>query len=407
MTSPIRSRPGGPRSLRRFMAPSLMVVLGTTALTAVELHGFVSQGYLNSSGNNAYEETLDGTWAFNEMGFNVSQQLTDQLRIGMQLFARDLGDVGNNQVIIDWAYADYRHSDAIGISIGRYKVPTGLYNEVRDLDLATTFILLPESAYDIRYRDFAAALNGVQLYGILPLGPIGKLDYQLFAGTMNIDDDSYLAKSFESSIVTTVDELGVDGALGLALTWRPPVEGLRCMGSVMDVRGARVAGTLVVAPFPVPPVAIDTTIDDMYVATAGAEYAVNEWVFAAEYAVRYANPPGFPGVDTRIRNDGGYVMASYRFHPSWEVGSYYSVSYANRNDRDGDRIVENPATNTYRHNAWQKDLAVSLRWDIDGNWLVKIEAHVIDGTANLLTSENPQPYEQDWWLFAAKTTFSF
>lgn len=377
---------------------------------AVDIHAFVSQGYLNSGGNNAYEDTRGGTWAFNEVAVNVAEQLNDKLRVGIQLFSRDLGDVGNNSIMIDWAFADYRANDLIGTRIGRFKLPSGLYNEVRDLDLATSFILLPDSVYDIRYRDFSTALNGIQLYGIVPLGPLGAMDYQVYGGTMTIDKDSYLAKAFESSIVDEVDALSVDTSYGLTLTWRPPAEGLRFLGSIFDIRGARIQGVRNIQAGPIIiPVAIDTVIDDMYYATAGVEYAVSDWTIAAEYAIRYANPPASPapGVDTRIRNDGGYVAAAYRFNDHWELGSYYSVSFANRNDRSGDRIVEDPATNTYKHNAWQNDLALTLRWDVDEHVLIKFEGHYIDGTANLLASENPQPYERTWWLFAAKATFSF
>ena len=62
-------------------------------LSQLQIHGFASQGYLLS---NHYEylgaETDKGTVEFNEFGLNVMSNLTDRLRFGIQLLARDLGD---------------------------------------------------------------------------------------------------------------------------------------------------------------------------------------------------------------------------------------------------------------------------------------------------------------------------
>ncbi len=55
----------------------------------VDIHGFISQGYMKSSDYNFYlAETEDGTFQFNEMGINFSTELTDSLRLGMQFFAK-------------------------------------------------------------------------------------------------------------------------------------------------------------------------------------------------------------------------------------------------------------------------------------------------------------------------------
>ncbi|GBC63154.1 hypothetical protein DENIS_4147 [Desulfonema ishimotonii] len=77
-------------------------------LGGVDIHGFISQGYLKSDDNNFLGNSEDGSFQFNEMGINFSRELTDKLRIGVQFFSRDLSAVGNNDVVVDWAYGDYR-----------------------------------------------------------------------------------------------------------------------------------------------------------------------------------------------------------------------------------------------------------------------------------------------------------
>jgi len=43
------------------------------------------------------------------MNFNISP--IDKLRVGIQLFSRDIGDTDNNRIDLDWAFADYRWRD--------------------------------------------------------------------------------------------------------------------------------------------------------------------------------------------------------------------------------------------------------------------------------------------------------
>ena len=81
----------------------------------VEIHGFISQGYLWTTDNNYLADTEKGSFEFNELGINFSTWLSADLRAGIQLFARDLGTIGNDEITIDWAYADYHWRDWLGL----------------------------------------------------------------------------------------------------------------------------------------------------------------------------------------------------------------------------------------------------------------------------------------------------
>jgi hypothetical protein len=132
----------------------------------VDIHGYLSQGFMYSNRNNFLADTEKGTFQFNELGINFAADLTDRLRLGIQLAARDLGDIGNDQVMIDWAYADYRWQDWLGIRAGRIKVPVGLYNTSRDIDLLRTFILLPQGIYNESFRDLLTSMKGISAYTV-------------------------------------------------------------------------------------------------------------------------------------------------------------------------------------------------------------------------------------------------
>ena len=108
------------------------------SLSKLETHGFVSQGYIRTTDNNylARSASSRGSFEFSEVGLNFTQPLGEHLRAGVQLFARDLGPLGNYDIKADWFYLDYRWTDALGLRAGRIKLPCGLYNEINDIDSA-------------------------------------------------------------------------------------------------------------------------------------------------------------------------------------------------------------------------------------------------------------------------------
>jgi hypothetical protein len=60
---------------------------------------------------------------------------------------------------------------------------------------------------------------------------------------------------------------------------------------------------------------------------------------------------------------------------------------------------------------WQHDVAVTLRFDVTRNWLIKLEGHFMDGTASVSSALQPGPVPtnqaQDWEALFAKTTVYF
>jgi len=166
-------------------------------LDNVDIHGFLSQGYLKSTENNFFAETEDGTPQFNEAGINFSTDITERLRIGLQLFARDMGTIGNNEVILDWAVADYRYKDWLGLRAGNMKMVNGLYNETRDIDMIRTNIFLPQSVYNEAWRESSTLIQGMGIYGEVPMGPAGSLSYDGQYGTVSIAPDKGAARLAE------------------------------------------------------------------------------------------------------------------------------------------------------------------------------------------------------------------
>ena len=368
-------------------------VLGTgDGDLALDVHGFVSQGALLSTGNNYLAMSKRGSLEFTEVGINFTTQLTDRLRWGLQLFAHDLGPVSKYSARADWFYLDYRWRDWFGIRAGRVKLPFGLYNETSDIDAARVAILLPQSVYPIVNRDYLLAQTGVEVYGYLDLARAGALEYRLYGGTIYIDPTT-------SPGVKSVD---VPYVAGGRLLWETPVSGLRVGGSFQALRLTIFANLDPTMPA-APPVGIGAGI---LLGVASAEFVRKDLVVASEFSEWRATLDSdvltlFPTAKKVTVSERGYVSATYHVTRWLWPGAYYSFFFPD----------EVNATLTGASENMQHDLAATLRFDINQYWLVKLEGHFEHGTAGLDQALNGNvplsALTRNWAVFLAKTTAYF
>ncbi len=357
-------------------------------LPELQLHGFISQGYLLSSANNYLAKTSSGSFEFSEVGLNFTLPATDRLRLGLQLFTRQLGPLGDYKAVLDWYYLDYHWRDWLGVRAGRVKLPFGLYNDTSDIDAARTAVLLPQSVYPAQNRDFLLAQTGGELYGYADLLSAGALDYRLYAGTIFLD-----VKPQPGNPITVVD-LDVPYVAGGRVLWIAPLEGLRLGGSLQFLR----LDTHLLTPAGPAPVALRIPVT-LWVASA--EYVVRDLLFAIEYSrwivkTESSNTAVFPNGSTT--SERAYALASYRVNSWLQTGAYYSLYFPDADKRGGRETRQN-------------DFAFTLRFDVNRYWLIKLEGHYLHGTAALsptLNDNTPlKALEPNWALFAVKTTAYF
>jgi hypothetical protein len=389
-------------------APEPLALESEFRFPDIAVHGFVSQGAFLSTDNDYLGHSERGSFEFLEAAVNVSTEPADRLRVGVQLFTRDVGAIGNYQMVLDWAFLDYRWREWLGVRAGRIKMPFGLYNEFSDVDAARLPVLLPQSVYPVVNRAFQLAQTGVALYGGARLGAAGAVEYQLFAGAM-FGQDILL----DLSAQVFLDETESRYAAGGQVFWRAPLPGLRAGFSVLRTD---VTFHLQVDPFvadqfrmlgAVPP-DFDGTfrygLRDVHLLVGSAEYTRGDWMASAEYSrwlyrIVSSIPTVLPEADED--NERFYGMLSRRLTGWFEAGAYYSVVFVDASDRggSGDRFSDS-------HRAFQRDLAISTRFDVNDFWLWKVEGHYMDGTADLPISSNPDPTRR-WGFFLVKTTVSF
>ena len=67
---------------------------------------------------------------------------------------------------------------------------------------------------------------------------------------------------------------------------------------------------------------------------------------------------------------------------------------------------------------WLDEIILSVRFDVNDNWLIKLETHFMDGATSLIDEDQypPEklengilkyPYRRDWILFAVKLSYNF
>ena len=372
--------------------------LGTN-LPPVDFHGFASQGLLYSSSYNYLGDTKDATGKFFEAGVNTSFNPFARTRIAAQGFLFDVGDnVGQYHPFLDYALLEYTLNDHIGLRAGRIRRPAGIYNHIQDVDLARTWVLLPQGVYDARWRDFSASLDGGELFGNFSLGPVGGFSYEVYIGNLTMSRNGGVANAIQNSQPYSFD--GIDDCLivGGQLWWNTPLDGLRVglSGGYLRNWGYSIHAN---------PALQLHAVGDIPFGQVSLEYAWRSWTFQAEYYTHDLNGHnynnlGFPAdsFTGRLHDhpDSWYVSAAYRFNKWFEAGAYYTEHY-----NDVDHRNNTPDSN-------QKDTALTLRFDPKDWWLIKIEGHYLNGTGLLNdNASNPVRQNNGWFMLALKTTFSF
>lgn len=384
------------------------------ASTSIQYGGFVSQGFLANTGHNDYlGNTSEGTADFREYAVNASYA-RGKWRFGAQVFGQKLGEYGDDKFEIDWATVDYQPAQWFGLRAGRVKMPRGLYNEALDLDSVRPFVLLPQSVYDARLRDFNAAFNGGMVFGNVGLKQLGSLDYRVFYGDIPIDAESGANDYFNNVFPSKGVDIEMDSVRGGSLFWNTPLAGLRVgysYSSFESLTSLREATTpLGPPPAPVLTFLASKTTDSYDRHLLSIEYSKGDWVFAAEAgrekAIYQVGISGVRLLDFDFQSNYFYVSAARRINPWLELGAYYSYS------RNVEQVVRSTlARDTSLPVLEQGDFALSARFDLNEHLIFKVEAHYMDGAGKIFDKiGHPQPFadrDESWFLFGAKVTYSF
>jgi hypothetical protein len=353
-----------------------------TAGRDVQVHGFFSQGFAYSNQNNFLTmNTSHGSAAMTDFGFNVTTQITDKTRIGAQVYTRNIGQLGNWHPLLDYAYIDYRFKNWLGVRGGRVKTRLGLYTSTQDADFLRPWALLPQSVYPTDLRSTDIAHDGLDLYGAIPLGKGGSLEYVAYAGARPGDKYSGLFYQFEDAGWTGHNRISAAMAGG-DVRWNTPATGLTVGASqIFQKERDTLPSTGIPTPMFPPDLPDIEGVAGPYRTTAAyADYQTGKLHLAAEYRrnTRLVDLQGWPLPPFRyVRNlneNAWFVSASYRVNKWVEFGTYNSRYYV---DHPAALDAPGPPPDASAYHIF--DQVVTLRVDPARFWNVKLEGHFMDG----------------------------
>ena len=380
----------------------------------MEIHGFASQGFLYSNTNNwLTTNSSQGSAAFTDFGLNLSTRINDRLRLGAQLYDRNLGRLGQYHPSLDWAVADYRFTNWLGIRGGKVKTTLGLYNDTQDLDFLRTFALLPQSVYPTDVRDATIAHLGGDIYGNLALEhKLGDLSYTAYAGHRSDSIYSgypYLLTQFGTHFTSL-------GGLqyGADLRWNTPLKHLLIGASRMnqDITGRGSAVSLSSPAREIVPNTESSKAD--WTNQFYGQYIVRKVRIDSEYRRYLRDQVILNGTSENITDvRAWYVSGAYRATKWFEVGSYYS-RYSITSILEGAVaafVTSQTDTSLPANHIYDKVLTVRLNFN--RFWSAKVEGHFMNGYGNSTYPDgfypqvNPRGFSPNTNVLLVKTGISF
>jgi hypothetical protein len=364
---------------------------------AVQIHGFLTQGYVKTTENSFFGDSMDGSFDFNELGINTSYRISPAMMASAQLLSRTAGEMYDGSLDVDFAQLDYAQpldeSSHIGFIIGRNKNPLGLYNDTRDVAATRPGIFMPQAIYWDRVRNMVLSNDGGQLYAVSQFGD-HLFNLQLIVGKTPIDENvekSYLNPGSSPKL----DQDGVTTGGRLLYEWDGGRIRLALSNASLTMNGEMNL---------LPPGGVDL---DYWVVSS--QYNDGPWSLTMEYMEEPIDYTGFGGLmdvgDTTV--DGYYLQGSYRMLPDWEMFARYEESHYDKQDKDGSKT--SAKLGLPPHNFYSKLWTIGLLWEPTDHLMLRTEFSQVDGTIFLSNLENPLPgtKQREWNLFSLLVSYSF
>ena len=361
----------------------------------IQLHGFLTQGYFLTSDNMLFGTSdSGGSFDFTEAGLNASWTPTTDLRLAGQALFRRAGAGHEHDMELDFGLLDYTilsTSDyLLGMRLGRFKNPFGLYNDTRDVLFTRPTILLPQSIYLERTRDLSLSADGGLIYGEYR-SSLGNTSLELGAGVPrgnNLDTElAYFGVDYPGETDSKLSYIGRLGYEREGGKYR-----LAISSAWVDVR---------YNPKLLPPDDLPSLKDIFTPIIFSAQYNGDKLSLTTEYAIRRIQERSLDNqFSAEVTGNSYYFQALYRFDQNWQAVMRYDVLYNNREDKKGKKyqaLTGNPAFTQFA-----KDWTFGFRYYVNSSFLVAAEYHNVNGTAWLPRQDNPNinNLEQRWHMFS-------
>jgi len=153
----------------------------------VVLHGYGTWAYGKTDGNHYTVGDEDGDYQDSEVAINVTATPVRNLAIHVQLAVES--EDAETEALADYAFGEWRFSDALRLRLGQVQQPFGLYAEIFDVGTLRPFVTLPQSIYGPS-GVVSESYKGAGLTGYRQSASGWGLSYDLYAGGLKVFEEN-------------------------------------------------------------------------------------------------------------------------------------------------------------------------------------------------------------------------
>ena len=357
----------------------------------LQAHGFISQSLAYTSDNNVGGRSDDAlASSLREVGANLSWRPTPDWLLSGQALARWAGETDNGELRLDYGFVDRtlfaNGEDQVGVRAGKIKNPYGFFNTTRDVAHTRPGIIMPQSIYLDRIRNFILSAPGFAAYGNHARE---KLDISWSLGAVRFDgDDADLEQLFlladrPGTLVGDTSWLGqvmteIDGG-----RWRVGLT----LGDV-NMHFEPSAGMAILFP-PLHPLHLDGGRNRLTPYVLSLEHNAEKYSLTGEYSQvkhdsrDYGSSALAVGLQRPNTIEAWYLQATYRATPDWRIYLRRDEIYL---DKDNKAMPQ----------TFAKDWTLGVRYDLNA-WSFSAEYHKVDGTLWLSPLDTPLASQKQYW----------
>jgi hypothetical protein len=186
----------------------------------LNVYGGAVLGY--SRNNDYLAGDVNGAGTTAELRLAILGRPHEQLTLAGQLGTEM--ELAKTEIDFDWAFAEWRFSDAFRLRAGRNQLPLGLYREIQHVGTLHPFLSLPMSIYgptEIGAENY----NGL---GVIARFEPGQWAVELdgYLGLIDVEEVDPIRHLLENGAETEIERLQV---LGARIAIHTPIEGLRLL----------------------------------------------------------------------------------------------------------------------------------------------------------------------------------
>jgi hypothetical protein len=376
-------------SLRTLSLALLLAVPGlANAISLADgklfIYGNGQWSYQATSAEAVYlEADPDGDWHTAMFDLLMVARPTDELTLNAQM-----GFEASGEGSLEWAFLDWKFSDAFRLRLGKVKQPLGNYAELQFTGTARPFYDLATGVYGPN-NIAAEAYQGIGLTGDVPFGDGWSFQYDVWGGALMLPTyepfDWYGGELAGAQPPPSIEEERVENLIGLRASIAAPNQWTFRLstygGNVEKDEGERV---------------------DFYVAGASAWYRGEKLWFSAETFL--SDEVGFERTLT------GYVEAAWFLTEKIQVAGRYEISRTDVDElKASDRLLKHDAY-TVGANYWITPVA-AIKASVDyvngSRFLLEESWGGGDEGAGTVTAPLTERPAADTFRFVVGTQFTF